>query len=126
MLLRLSDGGAERSAVVCFAESAPVRDAGSNARDPAAVRPLLSRPHERADFRALAVANDGGAERGPDASAEFAADAGTNGAAVAVALVRAGAASDSEPVHRTEPGALSRSVARARVRSHGEPDAVAQ
>ena len=84
VLLRLSDGGAERSAVVCFSESAPVRDAGSNARDPAAVRPLLSRPHERADFRALAAPDDGSAERGSDVSAVFGADAITNDGPVGV------------------------------------------
>ena len=108
------------------ADPAPDRVAGADARDPGAVRPLLPRPHERADVRALAAPDDGGAERGPDAFADSVSDAGSNGAAVAVALVRAGAASDAEPVHRTEPGALSRSVTRARVRTHGEPDAVAQ
>ena len=106
MLLRLSDGGAERSAVVCFSESAPVRDAGSNARDPAAVRPLLSRPHERANFCALAAPDDG--------------------AAFAVALACAGTATELEPVHRADPGALPRSVSRARVRTHGDSNAGAQ
>ena len=90
------------------------------------MRPLLSRPHQRADLRALAAPDDGGAERGPDASADSGPDAGANGAAVAIALVRAIAASDSEPVDRTEPGAFSRSVTRARVCSHGESGAGAQ
>ena len=129
VLLRRSDDGAERFAhltTVCSAEPAPDRDASSDTRAPEAVRPLLPRPHKRANFRALAAPDDGGAERGPDASADSGPDAGTNVPAVAPALVRAGAAPDSEPVYRTEPGAVSRSVTRARVRTHGEPDAVAQ
>ena len=109
VLLRRSDDGAERFAhltTVCSAEPAPDRDASSDTRAPEAVRPLLPRPHKRANFCALAAPDDG--------------------AAFAVALVRAGTATELEPVHRADPGALPRSVSRPRVRTHGDSNAGAQ
>ena len=92
--------------VLCGAEPRTDRVAGPDARDPEAVRPLLSRPHERANFCALAAPDDG--------------------AAFAVALARAGTATNLKPVRRADPGALPRSVSRARVRTHGDSNAGAQ
>ena len=63
---------------------------------------------------------------GSDVSAVFGADAITNDGPVGVPDRAADGASDSEPVHRTEPGALTRTVTRARVRTHGESDAGAK
>ena len=118
MLLRLSDDGAEpgaERAAVRPTEPAPDRVAGSDARDPGAVRPLLPRPHERADARALAAADDGGAVRRSDASAEPAAVARTDSLAIAIthlgshdpARARAHAGSDATAQLRTQLGAES-------------------
>ena len=56
--------------MLCHANAQPdrasVRLAGADARDPGAVRPLLPRPHERADARAIAAPDDSGAVSASD------------------------------------------------------------
>ena len=79
------------------------------------MRALLPRPHERADARALAATNDGGAVRRSDASAEPAAVARTDSLAIAIthlgshdpARARAHAGSDATAQLRTQLGAES-------------------
>ena len=86
-------------------KSATVRIAGANTRDSQAVRPLLPRPHARADARSLVAPDDPGSVRSSDSSAEPATDISAVCPAVALAVARsderapsrAFAGSDSEP-----------------------------